>query len=74
MDLTQALVLVLTFPAVGALLAALTTVEKRLLGEPGSGNKADGATERFVQPAFKAPTRAARQRPVPPRDNGAAAA
>lgn len=39
MDLVQALVLVLTFPVLGILLTALTTVEKRLLREPGAGNK-----------------------------------
>ncbi len=36
MDLRQMLVLVLTFAAVGALLAALTILEKRVLGDPGA--------------------------------------
>jgi hypothetical protein len=40
MDLAQALVLVLTFPVLGVLLMVLTTVEKRLPGEPGAGRKA----------------------------------
>jgi hypothetical protein len=42
MDLAQALMLVLSVPAMGFLLAMLTTVEMRLPGKTGSGKKAGG--------------------------------
>jgi hypothetical protein len=47
-DVAQALVVVLTFPVVGSLLAALTMVEKRL-GEPGSGDNAGSGAERTTR-------------------------